>query len=524
MKSTDTLYRLVKSLDTQEKRHLRLYITKYNKENHTLKILFDTYAKMQAWNEEKLKENLTKKSIAQNLPYYKNKLYNTLLKGLSDYHHARQYPYDLTDLYKQAVILFRKKLYKEAEQIILKTKQKAVESEAFFMVVRLNRLYIALMNAEKQSLKYYELQKELTKENLDLVKKMENYLEYESLLVDVRTNYYMFSQDVGSIFKEKAEELLQHPLLSDVSLAQTNLAKLAYCQAQNILNSSNDYEKAAKNAKAMLHVFEKNPVFLEQRLNPYIETYLNYSTALILSQDFETAEFVLAQYREIPVRHGILLDSWLLEKLDFYYHLHFLMLYTEWPKSEKIIPIIPEIKSMLEQKGRRTISLHNDAYILFYVTKALFLEFLYDECLDWIKRFSDRFRREKQFTIALQLSMRLFEIMIRLEQKYFKHAKSLVLSFKRYVQEREIYKDTDRLMVSCFNRTMKIYENGNENPAVYFRSVLSELESLTPNSTFVLDIFTTYLKSKIVNKSFKEILIEESNGNNIWEGKGLKIQ
>ena len=151
-----------------------------------------------------------------------------LIRALSDYHYVGETRSKLMDFYKQASLLFDKKLYKEAEQVILKAKQEAFDREAFLELIKLNRLYVWVLKTMNVGTTNRQALYQLNEENEEALEKLPNYLKFEKLAMRAGELHQKYSQSRGKSFRKEIEEFLKHPLLKNPEQALSNSAKIAY--------------------------------------------------------------------------------------------------------------------------------------------------------------------------------------------------------------------------------------------------------------------------------------------------------
>ena len=508
MKSSDSLFKLVKSFNKQEKRHARLFLARYKKENSKLVSLYDTLVKTRSYDEEKLKKKLKEQKMETQLSYYKNKLYHLLIRALCDYHYTEETRSKLMDYYKQASLLFDKKLYKEAEQVILKSKQEAIGREAFLEIIKFNRLYTWVLKALKVGTEYRKELYQLNEENEEALDKLSNYLKYEKLAMKAGELHMKYSQSRGEAFRKEVEELLTHPLLKNPDQALSLSAKIAYYQVHNTFSPKGDFLKNALGFKNIVNILESNSFFLAQRIHSYISAYINYITFLIYAHEFEEAEKGLHSFSDIPSQYPNLCDQWLLERHQLSRLTRLLVLYTESGQSEKVQILLPEIKAVFEINRENPTSLFNEAYMCFNLVRGLFMEAQYDACLHWIHFFFERFKN-KDFTIAVRNAMQLIEILIHIDADFFSMAKSQILKLRRYFQETNNYEEVERVLISCLNKMVNVLEKSEKLPIEYLQNVLQKIDKSSTEHSLLFDFFTSYLKGKIEGKTFKTIMKEK---------------
>lgn len=124
-RSTDALFQLVKSLEKQEKRNFKLYVTR-NSATEDLKIiqLFDAIDRMSEYDEESiLRKNPTIRK--QQLSNMKAHLYKQILSSLRLLDNERNIDIQLHELMDHARILYNKGLYLQSIKLLERLKEAA---------------------------------------------------------------------------------------------------------------------------------------------------------------------------------------------------------------------------------------------------------------------------------------------------------------------------------------------------------------------------------------------------------------
>ena len=130
MRSTDTLFQLIKSLSQSEKRFFKLETSKYSrKDQNDYLVLYELLDKQVEYDEVAIKKALKGSKILSRLPGVKNYLFNLILKALAQYHAERNSHQQISTLLQQIDILFSKGLYKAARKLLVKARKIADDFE-----------------------------------------------------------------------------------------------------------------------------------------------------------------------------------------------------------------------------------------------------------------------------------------------------------------------------------------------------------------------------------------------------------
>ena len=124
-RGTDILFQLIKSLEKGEKRHFKLYI-KRNSGKADLKIvrLFDAIDKLSEYDDKLLLKKLSGVTKPQ-LANLKTHLYKQILSSLRLLKSSESIDLQLTELFDNAHILYKKGLFLQSLRLIEKAKELA---------------------------------------------------------------------------------------------------------------------------------------------------------------------------------------------------------------------------------------------------------------------------------------------------------------------------------------------------------------------------------------------------------------
>jgi hypothetical protein len=140
-----TLFELINTLSSSEKRYLKLGFT--DKKSEHLK-LFDAIVKQQQYDEEALKKQYSESRFAKNLPVYKAYLYKYILNKLDGFHEKGEAA-SVFECIRFAELLMQKKLVKQAAGQLKKAQKLALKfglSDMLLVVTRMQQEILAQGN------------------------------------------------------------------------------------------------------------------------------------------------------------------------------------------------------------------------------------------------------------------------------------------------------------------------------------------------------------------------------------------
>ena len=120
MAKSTPLFLLIKSLSKTEKRYFKLFAGQQGDAQNYLKI-FEFIDKMEAYDEQLLREKFAGEPFLKHLHVTKNYLYKLILKGMRNYHSHKTVHSKIQNNLLDIEILHRRELFGQAEKIVDRT-------------------------------------------------------------------------------------------------------------------------------------------------------------------------------------------------------------------------------------------------------------------------------------------------------------------------------------------------------------------------------------------------------------------
>jgi hypothetical protein len=189
------LFSLVKSMSSREKGHFKNSSFKHTLGKQNVYItLFDVIDAMNEYDSSRLQAAFEKKKPLKEIAAYSNYLFVNILDALKIYHARKTVDSELRQLLLDVEVLCKKSMFREAQKIIVKIKNKARVHECFSILTEAIGLEEKIA---KDCLDFRLLKKLITLgsfERLQVTNKQMNFFQYESL----RTRIFLFKQAMGS--------------------------------------------------------------------------------------------------------------------------------------------------------------------------------------------------------------------------------------------------------------------------------------------------------------------------------------
>ncbi|MGQ0829230.1 MAG: hypothetical protein ACT4ON_12650 [Bacteroidota bacterium] len=266
-KSSDSLFRLVKSLSMNEKGYFKKYIqTQEGKKGFQYIRLFDIINKQEIYDEEKIRQSF-KDVAAKDLSSLKAYLYNALLKSLS-YQEGEFANIRIRKLLLEAEVLVNRSLFDEGRILLLRAFDIAEKHEYFPEILEIYYGFFRLASEpDIESLK-----KNLQKQN-DILNKHRNLIAYRTL----SNKSYLVSHKGKALLNKTTRtrftEILNDPLLSNVSASLSFRAKSYFYLIPAVIhhNYLSDHKKALGYYRSLVELMETNDVMRNEITHTYID-------------------------------------------------------------------------------------------------------------------------------------------------------------------------------------------------------------------------------------------------------------
>jgi len=510
MKISDDLFQLIKSLEKQEKRYFKLFLSRSGeRSSKNMVLLFDALDKQEVYDESLIKEKFKDHTFSKQLHVAKNRLQKSILRSLELYHSENTLENRINRLLHQVSILYRKGLIKQSFKILGKAKTIAQENEMFTILLQIIRLEISDYGdylqkntiLEKAALEHYT--------SLDLLRKEKNYLDMNLLSAKLRVqvrkgNSQMSEEELNANFTEN--ELL---LLNDEKLALSYGAMTHF----HITNSVyyrllNKHFKSLVYRKKLVDFLESNPSKRQNYDRVYITALNNLLGGQIELDRFDEAEETLTQLRELPNRKGFKMTEKNITDVNERVNMIDQMLSYSTVNFKR--GILNEDAILKEYSiNSEFISSDRKFITLFYLGLNRFSLGNHKEALDIFDIMKDAQIAKKRPDIYVHIVM--LTLLIQYEFKNFMYMSSLVRNSARVINQRKTVYKYQKLMLRFFTNVVKLADDSSHKEALI--ALLDKVEELSLNEQEEQHMSSikikAWIKAKIENTSIEEVLVEQ---------------
>jgi len=195
-KSSDNLYRLVKSMTKAEKRYFKVFSSRHIiGDSNNYQLLFTAIDAMAEYDEEKLLKKLKGKSFVSRFSISKNRLYNALLKSLDSFHSNSSINAQLQRQLHSIEILYNKSLYDQCMKLLQSAEKMATKHEKLTILAEIHRWEKRIL--EKDNYEGVTEQNRLDKiihEDQTLTNKLQSFNELWNLKSKIFSQLYKYGK------------------------------------------------------------------------------------------------------------------------------------------------------------------------------------------------------------------------------------------------------------------------------------------------------------------------------------------
>lgn len=506
MKPSEDLFHLIQSLSRSEKRYFKLFSNRHSgKQGNNYLRLFDAIEEQEEYNEEQIRNKFRGEKFLRQLPVAKNYLYKTILRSLSNYH-SQAVDAQLIEQLQFIQILFEKRLYKQCQKQIHKSKKTAEKHEKHTHLLNLLIWERRVMSNEHfLSTKIEEIDL-LTHQEQDLLEQASK----TSLIFNRFSKLFIHYLKAGA--PRTREELQVYDDMLNDPLFSLEQSSLSFSAKGYLLLARSIYAKATHQAQifydstqALKQMYDASPEQAEENEKAFITTIANLMIAQIELHKFEEFEQTLAQLRGMRARAEdnriqIFLYSSNLE-LSFHY---------ERGTFEEGYVLIPSIRRELRKLSEEGKLLPTMELTIYYNMAHLqFATERYSEAMQSLAAIQHS--PYAKMLPELERFARIFMLILHYELNNRDVIDySLKSTYRFLTKHNKLYKLEEKIL-TFLRRLPKI--TSNEALREEFASLLEDMRHLRQDPfeypAFQYFAIDTWLESKLTGRSFSELSREQ---------------
>ena len=511
MSQGDRLFRLIHSLELNEKRYFKLQASVQKKESNLAK-LFDYYVDAKEFNEDELRKSFKGQKFLDQLAVTQNHLYESILRAMRLYHLKRSLEYRLHGMLQDVKFLYEKGLVGQSSQLLKKVRKAAVKNETFLIILGVLEWESRLLSEG-----FYVGKDELdidavSEEYYEILGSLQNEREYLDLQSKIFNNYYKIGIERGNTQYKTNDQIVNQFALKDPNRALTFRSQCCYLNIHAQYHKINGNWEEAYKFRTQLHELVESRFgsgYSKDIVKRYFVSLNNLIPICISLGKWEETENYIAKMESIEDRS---LKSHFSEELKdrilIQSSLARLALYSRLGKKQEGLDLVDELsrkKDSLELYHRKYVLLHlyfNIAYFLFTIGQ-------YSPAIRWLNRVLND--TDIKTVEDLHSSTRILTMILQYELGRNELLEYLARSTYRFLNKLEGLYRFEEVMLSFMKKVSK--NDGLRQEQEVFDKLKNDLleakyEPGERNALSTLDLIA-WVDSKLLNQSVYEVLKEK---------------
>ena len=444
---SDVVFKLIKSLSVEEKRHFEkenalrnqktapLYIELYNIMEDTVKD--ELYNELDGkYSEEGLQKKIADTRLKKHLSVYKHTLYEYLLQSLRSYYNEDKASTKLYNLLREVQLLINRGMHKAAYKRLRVAKSLAEKYDYRIELLR-------LLETERRLIRRFERREQ--EQKIEAIKRQSEecvrIISYNNQVQNLYDRFYL--QTINEKLTAEEKEETKHQILqieqriNDTGLhsfhLMNNLVKLKLV----LYYKDHEFtELALKHQRNMMTLFQEHHHMISEDPDNYISFSHNYMLLLLRQKAYDEIQMILGQLRKltIPIQEGghginLLQVKARLFQISYFTELALLARQEHYKEAVALIPTIEE--GLSTYKKHIPVSLQ----LMFFqnIAGVYFLDKQYQQVLPWINRILT-LEDSHKMKMNTRLLSRLIQIIVHFElEDYGIVAEHLVPSFRKHL-------------------------------------------------------------------------------------------
>lgn len=459
MKSSDEIFRLIKSMTKKERNFFRKKMLPYYSDDGNYLKLFDEISAQadegDTYDESKVKEGEYAGKFIKNLSVHKNYMYGMLLESLR-LCNANKPAAELRNMITEAQILFDKLLFDQSLKLIRKAMKLAQDKN-------LTLPQYDLINLERNILKYTATVEEYTGKSpalfdrqYEVLKQCENTVDFYRL--NESAGVFLRSYGAGRVRDENQmkefDRTFNNPLLQDESAAKTFQSRYIFHLLNMQKNSTLErWAEAYDYAKKAADLWEENPSMLEGPVENYIYSLSNLINASIRAEKHEEAERVLEKFRALPEKFPDTISDNSRVFIFYSHSVHEISYNMMRHRLKELEGSISRISSSMAEY-ENNISMYQRIILYYFLSTGNFMLEKFDQCVFWNSKI---FNLEKSdLSEDYQCYARIIQLISFYELGYFDSLEYALRSAYHFFSKRKKLYRFEKIIQQYLRRSFRL--------------------------------------------------------------------
>jgi hypothetical protein len=502
MKPSTELFKLVKSLSKSEKRFFKLSSSLQSGDKNYLKI-FDAIERQSEYNEESLKSEFKNETFIKHLPSEKNHLYKLILKSLRSFYSEQSVSSQLKQEIKNVEILYNKALYKECEKFVGRAKEIAATHEKFYYWYELISWQKKLLEEAYEGGEFSTNLDALVEEEEMVIAKLRNLAEYQVVYSKINLVFRSGGFTRNEQEKRIVDSIADYHLIKGKNTAMsTRAASMCYYIKGLCAATTRNYTDSFQFFNRTREILDQNPKIKMDSQQRYVMTLFHLLRCFIDSRDFESAEKLIKELRELAETKGFntidikvrIFSNTYNQQLDLF------LAKGEFEQAVKLIPEIEAGKIEYEDK----ISKEQEVRFAYNKAYANFGDGEYKKSLAYLNLVLND--NEQHLRQDIYSFSRLLNLVLHYELENYDFLEYVIKSTNRYLSKYERDYKIEDVFVKYIRRLSKASSDLARNDI--FEAMATEVDELMKDhqERVVLEFFQVpaWIHSKLNRISFSE--------------------
>ena len=455
MAKSDALFKLIRSLTREEKKHFIFFSNKHviNHQNNYMELFYtiDNISEKEVYINEKYYESallaqIKSHSVKTKLSFYKNYLFDLILKSLRVYDSNEKTLIDIQKSLLDINLLIRKNLLDQAIKKIKSTKKLAkgfqYDLEHYQLCLIERKLFRrTINNITRDSIQIQKLKLE-TENSLHEINVDSNILAlYEEAFLLTKTHTRTPSEKLESYVERNLFEIIT----PNPTFHQTAIYLLT---CSNYYFPKRNFNKCLGYLKKLLDLFDQNEKMIPEDIDRYINTLNNYLSYCIITNKFDEFEIYFKKFDSIKTK-SIYLNN-LIDQHRYYLSSIY---YLQTKSFQKAIEnFFPQLIIWLDNfEGKIPTSRLLTIYYSISITYFMVGE--YQLAKDWNNKLINM--EVKKVRRVVLAAARFLDVIISHELGHYLAIEYMVKNLKKYLKQVDRYGSAEhKILKALFNSSI----------------------------------------------------------------------
>lgn len=497
MKSPESIFKLIRSLNSAEKGYFKKYSKINGNTDNKYLLLFDAIDSQKEYDETKLLKKFKSQPFVRQFPVAKNYLYEKILASLDSFHQDTSS--EIQKLLHSGEIIFRMGLYGQALKILKKAKKIAIEQDLFAYLLEIYQWEFNIA-IEKQDAVWAD---EINKEWEKAILLSQNTQAYRFIYVKMASLFLNYGKTQDKKILYTINELVKNPLLQNEARALTFYSKVRFYDSHLFYWCiQGDRGQIYTYAKKIKNLFHSNSEKIKNQIYIYLDALNNILSISVKLKKWNEVTNYLSILKEISKNEK---SKNINAKIFYIYACHLLCYYNTLGHFEKSIKEIPGILTDIIFHENELNQLEK-TMLFIHLSLSFFGIGDYKNSLVWANKIKNEI--SLMFRPDLYSFIKLFYLIVQYENGHIDILPNLSKSSYRFLSKINRLSKFEMIMLSFIKNKLSIVSS-KKDTIKYFSELQKLVEAIDDDAhiknIYYLFDFSIWIESKLQSKPFMEI-------------------